>query len=939
MQTSQNKLIAIAIAIVLSSTMVISFETLSVTNAQVIHEIPGYPGNTYDAATYNAIQAGMHWDGMVANASANRLLLWTRFKDQIPTYCFLLAAPNPIGVGQKDNIVMFNPQTPPGTAMGNGVRYEFKLQIISPSGKVMNLPTAGTAGGERGFQSTTDYAFVSDTTGSTYYSFTPDEVGNYTLTVTFLELNYRWNTSSGVSNNDYYGTTLLSSNYTTTLSVQDEQVSLSGLTLPTILPMPAEYWTRPIEGQNTGWYTVASNWLANAHDRDNGGAENRFQPDGTAPNTGHILWTKPTEDLGVLGGSNTGESGQVFNAGAQYQPRFMSQIIMYGRLYYSPNLFYSGGSDLMNCIDLKTGQQIYQVNTTALVGSQFQLTSYAISQGLSNAWFGYYYDQEDANEHGIQNPGWLFTPNYARALQPATGIVSNLDIINVPSAQGVFEAQGPKGENLRYNFVNKGTAANPSYYLSQWNSSKTIPSVSAYTDPRAVPIDASLANRYDWNVSSPIQFTTTPLIKAAKVGDMIWGFNGTWPTGSGAPSYTYPDEVTIWAISIAPDSCGKLIYMKNLQIDDPKLNTNMILQRADPNSEMFVTLVVPTEQFVAFNMRTGEQMWKTDQQDYSITPYGYYTWSSLIGVTQTKIAYDLVYTAGYTGSVSAYHAANGTLAWRYEVIPPGTSGYIKSSPAMMALIADGKLYVGSHEHSALTPLEPGNSIQCLNATTGELIWQMAGWVYPESIATADGVLIYWNDYDGQIYALGQGPTSMTVTAPNTASPVGTPVVIRGTVIDISAGTQQNEQSARFPHGVPVVSDESMSAWMEYVYMQKGEPIDVTGVPVSLYVIDANNNYRHIGDTTSDKSGMFTFAWAPDIEGAYTVIARFDGSESYYGSFAESSFYASDAATTQPPAEPRNDLATTGDLMTWIGAAIAINIVLIVVIAFLVLRKR
>ncbi len=26
-------------------------------------------------------------------------------------------------------------------------------------------------------------------------------------------------------------------------------------------PLPTEYWTRPIEGQNTNWYSIASNWL------------------------------------------------------------------------------------------------------------------------------------------------------------------------------------------------------------------------------------------------------------------------------------------------------------------------------------------------------------------------------------------------------------------------------------------------------------------------------------------------------------------------------------------------------------------------------------------------------------------------------------------------------------------------------------------------------
>jgi hypothetical protein len=52
---------------------------------------------------------------------------------------------------------------------------------------------------------------------------------------------------------------------------------------------------------------------------------------------------------------------------------------------------------------------------------------------------------------------------------------------------------------------------------------------------------------------------------------------------------------------------------------------------------------------------------------------------------------------------------------------------------------------------------------------------------------------------------------------------GNNVLVEGTVIDISAGTKQHVQAARFPHGVPAVSDESMGEWMEYVYMQKPRP--------------------------------------------------------------------------------------------------------------------
>ena len=49
---------------------------------------------------------------------------------------------------------------------------------------------------------------------------------------------------------------------------------------------------------------------------------------------------------------------------------------------------------------------------------------------------------------------------------------------------------------------------------------------------------------------------------------------------------------------------------------------------------------------------------------------------------------------------------------------------------------------------------------------------------------------------------------MTIDTPAAAMTIGSSVVIRGTITDMSAGTKQDEQIARFPKGVPAVSDES-----------------------------------------------------------------------------------------------------------------------------------
>jgi len=106
----------------------------------------------------------------------------------------------------------------------------------------------------------------------------------------------------------------------------------------------------------------------------------------------------------------------------------------------------------------------------------------------------------------------------------------------------------------------------------------------------------------------------------------------------------------------------------------------------------------------------------------------------------------------------------------------------------------------------------------------------------------------------------------------------------------------------------------------------------------LNVIDSNGNYRTIGTTNTDSSGMFTYAWAPDIEGAYTVIATFAGSNSYWGSNAETSFYAISAPATSTPQPAQSEsMADLYFIPATVGLFIFVAIMGVVII--LVLRKR
>ena len=262
-------------------------------------------------------------------------------------------------------------------------------------------------------------------------------------------------------------------------------------------------------------------------------------------------------------------------------------------------------------------------------------------------------------------------------------------------------------------------------------------------------------------------------------------------------------------------------------------------------------------------------------------------------------------------------------------------------PLFISVIADGKVYLCTTEHSPNSPLYKGAQFRCVNATDGAELWtimdysnQMYGGVAP----VADGYLAFLNTYDCQIYCIGKGPSETSVTASPKVSVQESSVLVEGMVIDTAAGTKQPEQAARFPKGVPAVSDASMGEWMEYVYQQKPRPTDVTGVEVIVSVIDPNENSYEVGRATSDANGMFKMSFTPQVPGEYTVIATFAGSESYYGSVADTAISvetapAATAAPTPTPA-PMTDTYVLG-----IGAGAIVAIVVIGLVIILMLRKR
>ena len=436
-----------------------------------------------------------------------------------------------------------------------------------------------------------------------------------------------------------------------------------------------------------------------------------------------------------------------------------------------------------------------------------------------------------------------------------------------------------------------------------------------------------------WRIGAGQQ-ETVPWVDSGNMALLIQGSFGGHVGDYRATITSNPANIT--AISLAPGSMGNVLWTNTYQ-PAPGNNTRW-LAGWDPEAGIFVFQDKETFEHWGYSLTNGKLVWGP-----SIIPDDYTADYNFFNTEMSMVAYGKVYFTGYSGILYTYDVKDGELLWTYGNGGEGnsTSSGLDSPwgnyPQFFSTIADGKVFLCTTEHSPNSPLYKNAMYRAINATDGTEIWKLMQYapdMYGGPGPTASGYLVFYSGYDQQLYCIGKGPIATTVTAPNVASPLGTTVVINGAVMDISAGTSQNEQAARFPNGVPAVSDASQQDWMQYVYMQKPRPDSVTGVEVTLSVIDSNNNNREIGKTMADSNGFFTLNWKPDIEGNYTVYASFEGSESYWPSHAVTSFAVDPAVIV-----PEIPQVVVPDY-TWTIVGMGIAMILAVAIAtILILRKR
>jgi outer membrane protein assembly factor BamB len=343
------------------------------------------------------------------------------------------------------------------------------------------------------------------------------------------------------------------------------------------------------------------------------------------------------------------------------------------------------------------------------------------------------------------------------------------------------------------------------------------------------------------------------------------------------------------------------------------------LAAASVQDGIFAIWASETKQWHGYDINSGNALWVTEPQG---------AWDMTVS-TVGNIAYGKLFSCGYAGILYAYDVKTGKTAWTYAAKDPT---YLESKWGgnyilEHLIIADGKIYVFSGEHSPDNPPERGAPLLCIDVNTGQLLWQIPFYLshWARNPALADGIIVYLNVYDNQMYAIGKGESATTVSAPQTVVPAGTGVMITGTVTDQSAGAK----------ATPAIGDAYMDAWMEYLYMQYPIPSNAQGVPVKLTAVDSNGASIDIGTVTSDMSGTFKKMWTPPAEGEYTIIATFEGSGAYAGSYGETAIGVSAAQAATSGTEEAPAYSAT-DIVIIVAVVVAI---LIGIVNLLALRKR
>jgi hypothetical protein len=748
----------------------------------------------------------------------------TSAQTTIQTYPYLGIIPNPVQVNQP---VLFHVGISAQKSSVNEGWEGLSIKVIDPEGIETMITDIRT-----------------DSTGGTGVPYTPTKLGTYECQA-FFPL-------TTITVTPFFGGTPYEQTYSaSSTEVVELVVQADPLPYYPGHALPTEYWTRPINAQFYEWKDISGDWLRPAGSYVMPPRPKYHAGNSDSPDAAHILWTKEYTQGGLV----SYDLGNIqYEMGDAYELKFMGSIIMDGVLYYNRYEWEGNNPDLdqdVVAVNLRTGEELWVKNWNnerLAFGQTFYWDSYNY-HGV----FGYLWT--DTGEGGFAEA----SSGTWKAYDPLTGRWE-YTMTNVPGGWNLY---GPKGEIYRYVVnIRSGT-------LSLWNSSRVVSNEGSWR-PQGNTYNAT--SGIEWTVEIPTNLPGS--VCSYHLFDKIVG-----STSGGIFGGTSP-EITNWAIDVSPGNEGTMVFETTETIEPAGMT--LVYSDTIPENDVLIVSAKEDRRYYAFSLTDGSLKWVTEPETYLAF---YDKWYG------PAYGYGKFFTGRVSGIVTCYDLETGDVEWTYNVrdkyseMTWGNNFHITYH-----FLADGKICLSYAEHSPINPIPRGGPLVVLDVETGDVLWELS-WVnnwWGGHVMIGDSIMVGLNGYDNRLYAIGKGPSATTVEAPLVALKQGESVIIRGTVTDVSPGTEDIALRMRFPNGVPAVADVCMTDWMQYVYMQYEKPTDVAGVNVFVKVQDPNGEW-YSETVTTDTDGVFSLMWAPSIVGEYHVTAMFEGSASYCPSEATTTF--------------------------------------------------
>ena len=152
----------------------------------------------------------------------------------------------------------------------------------------------------------------------------------------------------------------------------------------------------------------------------------------------------------------------------------------------------------------------------------------------------------------------------------------------------------------------------------------------------------------------------------------------------------------------------------------------------------------------------------------------------------------------------AYDLQTGQVDWTYTLKDPYSEPVTGENWwGWINIIADGKIYIGTLEHSANSPMPRGAPYACVNATDGSEIFRINGLMretrWGGNPVMGDSIIAGFDTYDVHDLRNGQRTKrKQPLQHLQKFQSKGSSVLIEGTVMDVSPGTKSHALTLRFP---------------------------------------------------------------------------------------------------------------------------------------------